>query len=363
MAAALKDALGAAVVEQIEQDLLRIDLSPGDFAQKATAGLLELELLDRGRHIARALRAVLPADGAKALDTLVRALGPELESHEEFGTAPFRYLPHIFLIGELGPDHLEQGLRACHEITRRFTAEWCVRPLLVRHPDRVFETLTAWTTDPNVHVRRLVSEGTRPRLPWAPRIEWEERYLGLLEALKDDPAEYVRRSVANHLGDVAKDRPELVVERLGTWLAQPTPARFKLARHALRHPVKQGHAGALQLLGFEAQPGVLVEQLAVPDAVRLGETLQYTFEVVNTTEEPQEVVVDVVVGYRKARCTLSPKVFKLTQATLAPGERRELRGKLALRDLSTRRHHLGEHTLQVQVNGQRHPPARFVLEA
>jgi 3-methyladenine DNA glycosylase AlkC len=357
MAAPLKDSMGKSVVEQIEQDLIRIGLRPGAFVRKATAGLQDLELLDRGRHIARALRAALPSDGAQALDTLVSSLGPELESHEQFGMTPFRYLPHVFLISELGPDHLEQGLRACHEITRRFTAEWCIRPLLVRHPEPVFEALTSWTRDPNVHVRRLVSEGTRPRLPWAPRISWEERYLELLEALKDDDTEYVRRSVANHLGDVAKDQPELVVGRLHTWL----PGREKLVRHALRHLVKQGHPGALQLLGFEAAPGVVVEELTVPESAHIGEALEYTFVVTNTTDDPQDVVVDIVVGYRKARGTLSPKVFKHSEFTLQPGERKPLRGKLALRDLSTRRHHPGAHTLQVQLNGQRHPAAQFEL--
>lgn len=370
MAEPLKTAIGAGVVASIREALSkagRPEPVVERFEQQSLSGLDRLELLERGRHIADALREALPEEAPAALQTLVTMLGPELPGVDSFGMAPFRYLPHTVLIGRLGPSHPEEGLHACYEVTKRFTAEWCLRPILLAHPDLVFQRLTSWATDSSPHVRRLVSEGTRPRLPWAQRIPWQPRYLELLETLKDDTSEYVRRSVANHLGDVAKDDTALVVERATRWLTDPPEPlrerRERLVRHALRHPIKLGHEGALALIGFSSASAAVVDSLSLPAEVKLGETLHYTFELLNPSEEPIELMVDIVIGYRKARGTLSPKVFKLTSITLSGGERRALAGELSMRDLSTRKHHPGEHTLSVQINGQRHPPSTFVLLA
>jgi 3-methyladenine DNA glycosylase AlkC len=366
MAEPLKNWFDASVVAGIAQDLRRAGRPIGDFEEQATDGLADLELLDRGRHVGRALRAVLPADGARALDAIVAILGPELGSDdlagEGHGMTVFRYLPHVVVIGELGPDHLEEGLRACYEVTKRFTAEWCVRPLVERHEDRVLERLAAWVTDDNVHVRRLVSEGLRPRLPWARRLKVDvERVLPLLTALRDDPAEYVRRSVANHLNDLAKDDPDRVVALATSWWVDGPGPRRRLIRHALRHLVKRGHPGALAVLGFEPA-AARVEAFEVPAVVALGDTVPYTFELVSGGDARQRLVVDVVVGFRKARGQLAPKVFKLATVELGPGERVRLGGKVHLRDLTTRRHYPGVHTVAVQVNGAVLPGGSFEVQ-
>ncbi len=336
------------------------------FVEAATDGLEALELMDRARHIARALRRQLPDDDEAALEALIGTFGPPHASDELLGVgmAPFRYLPHVVLIAELGPRCPDAGLRACFEVTKRFTAEFCVRPILEAHPERTWAALDAWVDDPDPHVRRLVSEGLRPRLPWAPRLVSLQRdpapALARLDRLVDDPAELVRRSVANHLGDIAKDHPELAVDTARRWLARRAD-RERLVRHALRHLVKQGHPGALEVLGYQGH-AVRVEAFAVPGVSRLGQTVDYSFELVSTAEAPQRLMVDAVVTFPKARGRTSDKVFKLDAFELGPGERRALSGKVRLHEMSTRSHYAGEHVVRVQVNGHRLPGGSFTVD-
>lgn len=361
MAEPLKHHFAAHTVASLRADLERAGIDPGDFEARANDGLADLELMDRGRHVARALRTRLPPDPAAALDAIVAILGPESEAADLKGMAVFRYLPHVFLIGELGADEPEAGLVACYEVTKRFTAEWCVRPIAQRHPERVLTELRRWTGDPNVHVRRLVSEGTRPRLPWAPRLDLGfDKTLPLLEALRDDPEEYVRRSVANHLNDVAKDHPEWLVDVAEAWVKGAPAPRLKLLRHALRTLVKRGHPRALAVLGFGGA-AVRVENFAIPARATMGGVVEYTFDVVAEGDVPQRLVVDAVVGFRKARGEVAPKVFKVATVELGPGERASLRGRVRLHEMTTRKHYPGRHTVDVQVNGARHAGGAFEL--
>ena len=257
----LKDLLDAEAIECLIHNFRRVHPTfdgPG-FARSAHAGLAPLGIIERGHHFARALREHLPARYAQAVRLIIHSLGPPLAQTGEFGLAPFFYLPHICFIANYGidPQHnkgadpFEISMEAQHALTRRFTAEFSIRPFIQKWPERTLARLLAWTRDPDPHVRRLCSEGARPRLPWASRlpalIADPRPALPILEALKDDPELYVRRSVANHLGDIAKDHPELVFEICARWLKQASPARQWLIRHALRHPAKHGNATALKL--------------------------------------------------------------------------------------------------------------------
>ena len=212
------------------------------FARDAGAGLEDLELLDRGKHIAAALAKHLPADYPEAIDVLVRSLGPEHATDELVGVgmAPFFYLPHVLFVAERGLDHFDLSMRAQYELTKRFSAESSIRPYIGKDPERTLAVLRGWTKDPNAHVRRLVSEGTRLRLPWAMRVAWldenPDRVLELLELLKDDPTTLVRRSVANNLNDLGKVHPKLLTETCARWLegASPSAARWSNTRSAAR---------------------------------------------------------------------------------------------------------------------------------
>jgi 3-methyladenine DNA glycosylase AlkC len=205
------------------------------------------------------LRAHLPSRYADAVAVLLQSLTPPLDRTDDFGLAGFFYLPHVYFVATYGldaehndgKDPFEVSMQAQYEITRRFSAEFSMRPFLIRHPERTLARLLEWTRDADPHVRRLCSEGARPRLPWAIRIPGFIRdprpALPILEALKDDPNLYVRRSVANHLGDIAKDHPELALDLCQRWLEGASAERRWLIRHALRHPARKGMKRALQL--------------------------------------------------------------------------------------------------------------------
>ncbi len=232
----------------------------GRFTRAALGGLDDLGLTERAAHVALALATELPQDFDAAADVLVASFGPELEATEGNGLAPFYYLPHSQYVSLRGVGHLESGMRVCYELTKRFTAEFCVRPFLVSDQEGTMEYLTRWAADPNPHVRRLVSEGTRPRLPWGLRLnalqDDPRPGLGLLERLKDDPVPYVYRSVANHLGDVLKDNPDLGYATCERWVAEAKSgdlppdrvgSRLWVVRHALRLPAKKGETRAVRL--------------------------------------------------------------------------------------------------------------------
>ena len=229
------------------------------FREAALTGLAPLAILQRGRHLARVLRAHLPARYEDALEVLLGSLTPPLTRTEGVGLGVFFYLPHVSFVaaygldpaGNDGRDPFEASMAAQYELTRRFTAEFSLRVFLRQEQQRTLARLMQWTRDPDPHVRRLCSEGSRPRLPWAERIPAfvadPRPTLPLLEALKDDPERYVRRSVANHLGDIAKDHPELAFELGARWVAGASEERKWLIRHAVRHPAKHGVKAALRL--------------------------------------------------------------------------------------------------------------------
>ncbi len=230
------------------------------FQRDATKGLDALEFNERGKQIGLALAARLPQPFAEGCPVLLAALGPELTRTDGNGLAPFFYLPHAHAVAECGVEDFTSGMRSNYEITKRFTAEFSLRPFLARYRDESLRELKKWARDSNPHVRRLVSEGTRPRLPWAMRLkefqadpQWT---LPLLELLKDDPELYVRRSVANHLADILKDHPEVGMDVAERWLKEafrkktPTEmaaSRKWLIRHAVRLPAKKGDARAIAL--------------------------------------------------------------------------------------------------------------------
>jgi 3-methyladenine DNA glycosylase AlkC len=229
------------------------------FRKTAADGLRPLAILQRGQHLARALRAHLPECYEDAIEVLIRSLTPPQSRTDDLGLAVFFYLPHVSFVatygldaaGNSGRDPFETSMRAQYELTRRFSAEFSMRPFLIRWPERTLERLMEWTRDPDPHVRRLCSEGARPRLPWAVRIPQfikdPRPVLPILEALKDDSDLYIRRSVANHLGDIAKDHPELAFEICERWVDDASTERKWLIRHAVRHPAKKGVKAALRL--------------------------------------------------------------------------------------------------------------------
>lgn len=209
--------------------------------------LAGLELTGRAWHIAEVMQEHLPRPFAAAAEILVASLDAPLTSTEHFGLAPLRYMAHVFFVQKYGLDDFEAAMHAQYELTKRFSAESSIRAFLVRYPDATYARLVQWSADTNAHVRRLVSEGTRPRLPWAPRlqafIDDPRPVLELLELLKDDPVRYVQRSVANNLNDISKDHPEIVVQTCRHWSKAANAGRQWIVRHAESLQVEATRSG------------------------------------------------------------------------------------------------------------------------
>ncbi len=282
--------------------------------------------------------------------------------------APFLYLPHVFYVAQYGLDHFEASMHAQYELTQRFSAEFSIRSFLERYPEETLARLEVWARDPSPHVRRLVSEGTRPRLPWAPRLrrfqEDPRPVLHLLELLKDDPELYVRRSVANNLNDIGKDHPDVLVETARRWLEDASEERQWLVRHALRSAVKRAEPGALDVLGYGSDAAVKIGNVRLtPKRPVTGGSVNVAFEITNAASRHQRVLVDLRVHFVKANGSASPKVFKLSTLDLAPGETAALKKTITLENLTTRKHYPGTHRVEVVINGRTHPLARFELRA
>lgn len=322
-----------------------------------------LELKERVRVMAGALHQFLPPDYPEAVGILMQILGPEDGSDKAF-VHGLRLMPVEHFVGAYGLDHFEVSMQALYEITKRATSEFAIRPFLIRYEKKTLNVLDTWVKDKNEHVRRLVSEGTRPRLPWAMRLPSfmadPGPTLTLLETLKDDPSEYVRRSVANHLNDVAKDHPDLTVEVLRRWAKGASQERMWIIRHALRSLVKQGHSGALLVLGFDVPDVRLMNFGVQTPIVPFGDALRFVFDL--KSRKDQQVVIDYVIHFVKANGATRPKVFKLRTRTLQKDEVWHVDRKHQIKAITTRTYYAGTHRVDVQVNGQVLGGGDFVLE-
>ncbi len=343
------------------------------FLQQVEPGYESLELMARGQRIAQALQTHLPQDVPRALGVLVDSMDPSMginaAGEPDAGDRPysaFLYLPHSIYIGTHGLPHFEAAMAAQHALTQRFTAEFCIRPYLLHHQGATLARLREWAHDDNAHVRRLVSEGTRPRLPWAPRLPAFQNNpqlaLPLLDALKDDPSSYVRRSVANHLGDIAKDHPDLAVGTARTWLQCAPAPREALVRHGLRFLIKRGDVGALDALGVGHAVALDVRAARVlPARARIGDKVRIEAELHNPTPQPQRVLADLKVHYVKAHGGAAPKVFKLQTLDIPPGATVAVGKTLSLQQMTTRTHYPGAHQVELVLNGRPQPLGQFQL--
>jgi len=368
LAEPLKNQFGVEIPDKIAKMIFQVfpAFEQDAFVKDALDGYEALDLMPRGWKIARTLRGYLPVSYPDAVEILIASLGPKLEKTENLGMAPFLYLPHVCFVAEYGLDHFEVSMRAQYELTQRFSSEFSIRPFLERHTEATLARLKDWARDPSPHVRRLISEGTRPRLPWAPRLREFQKdprpVLALLELLKDDPELYVRRSVANNLNDIGKDHPELLVETARRWIKNATEERRWLVNHALRSAVKRAESGALEVIGFGEAAKVSVGNVRItPQSPMIGGSVEIALEVTNTNPHRQRVLVDFRIHFMKANGKTSPKVFKLRTIDLAPRETVQMGKSVSLAEMTTRKHYAGTHKVDVVLNGLTKPLGTFDL--
>lgn len=366
MAEALKAQFGVGIITRLSSEIADVHASfdRRAFERDAENGYEALELMARGRHLGAMLHRYLPSDFGRAVDVLLATLPAQRQS--EGGMSSFFYLPHTEFVRAFGLAHFAPAMRALHALTQHFTGEFAIRPFLMQHQAETLQQLGRWASDPNEHVRRLVSEGTRPRLPWAPRLRAFQQdpsaVIRLLELLRDDPSLYVRRSVANSLNDIGKDHPARLVATAKAWLEHASDARRWVVAHALRSAVKRGDPAALAVLGFTGAARLdLVATSISPRRPVMGSRVTITMSLQNSSRRRQRAVVDLIVHFVKSHGGTSAKVFKLAVVDAAPAERIELRKTISLAELSTRRHYAGEHRLELQMNGEASPLGSFTL--
>ncbi len=327
-------------------------------------GLDDLELKQRSDRITAALERFLPEDFETAASILTASLDPATDvSVDAAGECPstagirgWAVMPMADYVARRGQNYLAVSLAALKEMTMRFSSEFAIRPFLDNHQGEVLKELTDWARDKNHHVRRLVSEGSRPRLPWAMRLR---RFIAdpgpvlpLLEVLKDDEEDYVRRSVANNLNDIAKDHPDLVADIAWNWMEDAPPERARLIRHALRSLIKAGHPGALKVLGYGPPKLDVIGFVVLTEQVILGEALEFGIELTSTADTDQPLVIDYVVHLMRANGKTSPKVFKWKTTRLKAGATVKDRRRHPIRPVTTRRYYPGRQRVELLVNGQ-----------
>lgn len=313
------------------------------------ADCLEPDLASDFPTMANQLEAALPA-----------ALDPDLRD-DDFGR--FIHGVHGVLAVRHGlENHCARALDLLHAATQRFSMEFYIRPFLNRWPDETLARLALWGRDKNYHVRRLVSEGTRPTLPWARKVNLtQDQTLPLLDMLQADQTRFVTRSVSNHLNDIAKFNADAVLGRLATWDAEGRQTEAEgawMRRHALRTLVKQGHAGALEMLGYSGDVAVSTELAIATPQVALGETL--TFEVTLHADTDLPVLVDYRLRFARPGGRSAEKVFKLKVGKVMAGTPLILKKEHKLKaNATTFEWHPGAHGLVVQVNGVDRSEAAF----
>lgn len=257
----LKMVLDFPAINQLGQNLRYVHskFDAEGFTKHAMNGLEPLSITQRSEHIATSMHQFLPPTYSDAMDVVLASLTPPLNRTEDNGLAPLFYMPHCHYISKYGVDKsynnnvdpFELSMKAQYELTQRFTCEFSIRSFIIDQEDRTMDVLYEWMKDDNPHVRRLCSEGTRSRLPWSARIKSfvndPSPCLPILEELKNDPDLYVRRSVANHIGDIAKDHLDLALDLCENWLADANKELKWVIRHAVRHPFKKGNGRAIEL--------------------------------------------------------------------------------------------------------------------
>lgn len=317
------------------------------------------ELKERMRHITTVLHDFLPADYRSALDILYR-------TSASLGDYGFQNMVFSDYVAVYGLDDWKASVPALEQFTQQVSAEFAVRPFIVRDQDRMMAQMFRWAQHEDERVRRLATEGCRPRLPWGISLYTLQAdpspILPILEQLKHDESESVRRSVANNLNDISKDNPDVVIGVLRRWQVHDTQEIRQITSHALRSLLKAGHPDALELLGYPSEPAIAVRNLTIePHIVPMDSSVTFSFDVESLGDGSQNLMIDFVVHLMRANGKQTPKVFKLSKRTIQPGEVLHIAKEFSFAPVTTRKYYAGEHAIEPKINGKVFERAEFVL--
>mgnify|MGYP002743643934 CR=1 FL=1 len=328
-----------------------------------------LELNDRVLVLAEGLRDRLPASYPEAIDVLLRSLGPELAEGEGMFNQSWFLMPIARFVQEYGLEYPELSLAAIEQITRRHTGEFAIRQYLEHHPELTMTYVEKWANSSSHNVRRLASEGIRPRLPWATRyrpfLDNPAPVIAIISVLINDPSAYVRTSVANNLNDISKDHPKLAVRTARDWLNQsPTKHTTWIVKHGIRGLIKAGDEAALELLGVRPDPRITIDNVTIsPPTIAIGETAEISATIYNGTEATAELIVDYRVYFVKKNGERKPTTFKLKRLNLAPNESATVTKVHKFHHTTTRTLYPGLQELVVTANGSISVTVGFELVA
>jgi 3-methyladenine DNA glycosylase AlkC len=336
------------------------------FVEDVVSQFPTLELKERIVHIREQLKKYLPDDYLQALTILLKSLPEPLDptkTDDDFGDFIFAPLGDLVAAYGCKEEYLTQSLHALKEITKRFSAEDAIRFFVRKFPKETLAQIKIWTTDSNYHVRRLASEGTRPLLPWSGRVELdhEEIIRDVLTPLYADKTRYVVRSVANHLNDISKLNPDLVIKTVQSWQPKHHSSEFEyLKSHALRTLRKKGYEPALVLLGYDPNPKVIVEQFEVsPKKIKIGDSVQ-TCATISPMFSGQ-ARIEYALYYQSARGKQSKKVYFIKEQSFTSGETYQFQKAHRFKPMTTRRLYPGEHEFALIVNGTEFAREMIVL--
>lgn len=325
----------------------------------------ELELKDRAKLIGENLWRELPDEPETAISTLLDAIEPLPTLETDNTSNGWIFFPINSLLSAHGLEAWGPSMRLIEAVTKRFTAEFGIRVFLIANPERMMPTLRKWANDSDHNVRRLVSEGTRPRLPWGEQIRAfisdPTPILPLLESLRDDPSEYVRRSVANNLNDISKDHPDVVLEIASRWMRKAPTNRIRLVKHACRGLIKQGDPRCLKILGYKKPCLIVTTFEATPERISLGERLTLAFNLESTLQKNQNLIIDFRFYFVKANGRTAPKVFKGSVIKLGSLSNKFLAKTFHLKPITTRKYYTGSSKIELLVNGKPLAETSFYL--
>ena len=341
------------------------------FVSAAMNNLQALELKQRSAQITQAMATFLPTDFENAARVILDSLAPEDEHDfsrrqaDLSGLSGWAIMPMADVVAAQGLHDFDHGLNVLAQMTKRFSAEFAIRHFFLHDCKAAMKKAMIWAEDDNFHVRRLASEGSRPRLPWGLQIQSfvhdPAPLIPLLERLKGDTHEYVRRSVSNNLNDIAKDHPDIVAGVASDWMKGADKNTQRIVRHACRTLIKRGHQPPLKALGY-GKPQIELSSFEVTTPiVKLGQGLNFSVNIRSTAKTTQPLILDFVIHHRLANGSTSPKTFKWKNLTLASGEELELAKTHPVRPITTRTFYPGQHGLEIQVNGEIIARAEFEL--
>ena len=322
---------------------------------------------ERKKTITECLIDLLPEDVERTIDILTSCL-PEPYSDDGLDGDMDRFIVASMAdaVSRIGINHFHKSMSALKLMTQSFSAEWAIRPFIEKFPDDAHFILLEWSMDKNAHVRRLVSEGTRPYLPWGKKLsitdkdaEWS---LSLLEQLMNDTSPYVRTSVANHLNDLTKKHPDTVLRFLNSNKIEITNYKpIPFFKKALRNLIKAGNADALELIGYSPEVKAEINITKCPVEVLRGEKLNFNISITSTSSDSQEVLIDFIIHFYKSNGSLSPKVFKLTSFTLSGNSTKTIDKSFSFKPITTRKYYPGPHLIEIMVNGNVKARKKFEL--